>query len=70
MTTRAALYDAIHADQGRLPDARDLWGYAPRRRVYCLGCGKKSEPWHAGKCWCCIHAAEALAAVKSQQPGG
>ena len=33
--------------------AHDLFGYPPRPKVKCLGCGVRAEPYIDGCCWCC-----------------
>lgn len=36
--------------------ALDLFGYPPRRRILCPGCGEKAEPYRGSFCWRCATA--------------
>lgn len=42
-------------------DGGDLWGYPPRKDVYCRACGRLAEPYgdrEARTCWLCQAKAE------------
>ena len=64
----AAEVESLAAETAAPPDdASDLWGWPPRPKVRCPGCGFNAEPYIAPFCWCC-NATGREAATRARFP--